>query len=89
MLKIGCSGNLQQEIQNHWEPRHTVHNRLWRIKARPQIEITFMFCSLAWLDEAKNQEGALLREFEDEFWDLPILNAQRGYARGNDRHYRS
>lgn len=87
VLKIGMSKtDLREEITNHFQ-RHTVSNRLSRIRNRPEIRVTVAFAIDAVGNTAEN-EGKLLREFEDEHWDLPILNSQRGYARGQDRHYR-
>jgi hypothetical protein len=37
---------------------------------------------------ASEREARLLREFEDAHWELPVLNAQRGYARDEDTHFR-
>jgi hypothetical protein len=37
---------------------------------------------------AVSTEKSLLRDFEDEHWDLPLLNSTRGYERGADGHYR-
>lgn len=87
MLKIGMSEtDLREEIMNHFQ-RHTVANRLSRIHNRPEIQVTVKFVIGAVRDAAEF-EGKLLREFEDEHWDLPVLNSQRGYTRGQDRHYK-
>ena len=87
VLKIGKSeSDLQAELLNHLD-RHTAANRLVRGRLRPGIEISFRYSILSPQD-ATDTEGVLLREFEDEHWDLPMLNSQRGYGRGEDRHYR-
>ncbi len=41
------------------------------------------------MEEVSYEEAKLLREFEDIHWDLPVLNNQRGYKRGDDRQYRA
>jgi hypothetical protein len=38
--------------------------------------------------QATNREKELLREFEDQHWDLRLLNDQRGYRREEDGRYR-
>jgi hypothetical protein len=87
ILKIGMSkSNLRDELLNHLI-RHTVANRLARIQWHQSVQISFRYLAFS-LESAKNVERDLLREFEDEHWDLPVLNSQRGYARGEDRHYR-
>ena len=55
--------------------------------AYPEIRIAVVFASLP-LDQPAASERQLLCEFEDEFWDIPVLNSQRGYARDADVHYR-
>jgi len=87
IIKIGKSeSDLQTELLNHLV-RHTVANRLARIQRLPGIRISFKYLALS-PEQARNNERVLLREFEDEYWDLPVLNSQRGYGRGEDRHYR-
>ncbi len=87
MLKIGMSKtDLREEIMNHFQ-RHTVANRLSRIRNRPEIQVTVDF-AIDTVGSATEIERKLLREFEDEHWDLPILNSQRGYARSQDTHYK-
>ena len=87
VLKIGISQtDLREEIKNHFQ-RHTAANRLLRI--RNQIEIIVNVDYLVdFVGTATEIERKLLQEFEVEHWDLPILNSQRGYARGEDRHYK-
>ncbi len=87
ILKIGKSdASLRAEICNHFI-RHTAANRLARVKAQPGVVVSIVFTSLP-PEQAGNAESQLLREFEDTFWDVPLLNSQRGYARGADQHYR-
>lgn len=87
VLKIGKSdSNMQQELLNHLQ-RHTAANRLARIRKRQGIQVSFRFVVLD-TAQATSREKGLLREFEDQHWDLPLLNDQRGYRRGEDRHYR-
>ena len=87
ILKIGCSrADLQAELLNHLR-RHTVANRLARIQRSPGITVSFKYATLA-LEIVQDGEKALLRSFEDEHWDLPLLNSARGYDRDEDRHYR-
>ena len=40
------------------------------------------------INENKEIESELLRQFEDRHWDLPVLNSTRGYGRDTDKHYR-
>jgi hypothetical protein len=87
VLKIGMSEtDLREEIMNHFQ-RHTAANRLFRIRNRIEIWVTVDFI-VGSVGNAIEIERKLLREFEDEHWDLPIINSQRGYARGQDRHYK-
>lgn len=87
ILKIGMSENsLQQELLNHLSV-HAAANRLARLRQAGST-ITVSFAILP-RDLALQQEAALLRAFEDEHWDLPMLNGQRGYGRGTDAHYRT
>lgn len=87
VLEIGMSeSDLRQELLNHLD-RHTVSNRLARIRNRKELSVTFRF-AVATSDEAASAEKQLLRDFEDEYWDLPVLNSQRGYKRTEDRHFR-
>jgi hypothetical protein len=48
--------------------------------------LAFRYAGLS-TNEAREAEKFLLRGFEDKHWDLPVLNSQRGYDRGEDRHY--
>ena len=87
VLKIGQSdSNLKDEISNHFV-RHTVANRLARVRNRASINITVIF-AVTPDGQAANTESELLRQFEDEHWDLPVLNSKRGYARNQDVHYK-
>lgn len=86
ILKIGKSNNdLQSELENHFI-RHTAANRLIRINNRNDIEVSFEYYET---EDATSIEKKLLREFEDQYWDLPVLNSNRGYNRAEDKHYRS
>jgi hypothetical protein len=86
ILKIGRSGrDLQAELLNH-TGRHIVANRIKRIAGQLGLALTFWFEETSSAD-AKPRERGLLQRFEDEFWDLPVLNAQRGYRREEDSHY--
>jgi hypothetical protein len=86
ILKIGKSlKDLCEEVINHAQ-RHTVANRLNRIRRRGDISVTVVFAETS--PEATSEcERRLLRSFEDDHWDLPVLNSQRGYERGSDAHY--
>ena len=87
VLKIGCSkADLRAELSNHLF-RHTAANRLARVRNRADVQISFRYAVTAGA-LAVSTEKSLLREFEDEHWDLPLLNCTRGYERGADRHYR-
>jgi hypothetical protein len=87
ILKIGCSrSSLRDELSNHLV-RHTAANRLARIRNREGTSVSFK-CAIFKPSEARVAEKALLRAFEDECWDLPVLNSTRGYDRRADRHYR-
>ncbi len=87
ILKIGMSKtDLHKELLNHFQ-RHTSANRLYRIRRRAGINVTVDFI-VDTEENAIEMERKLLKEFEDDYWDLPILNSQRGYARDEDRHYR-
>lgn len=86
ILKIGMSEtSLQQEILNHLSV-HTAANRLERLRQAGSI-VTVSHVVLT-RDLASPEENSLLRAFEDEHWELPLLNAKRGYERGADAHYR-
>ena len=86
-LKIGVSKNdLSSELANH-DIRHTAANRLARVRSQPRLTVSFKYVILG-VEAAGNAEKALLKDFEDHHWDLPVLNSQRGYGRGEDRHYR-
>jgi hypothetical protein len=85
IVKIGKSdGSIQFEVLNHFV-RHTCSNRLERIRRRPGVRI-----SVVWVrsSDPAAVESLLLREFEDRYQGLPVLNSQRGYARDTDKHYR-
>jgi len=86
VLEIGKSTNLRQEIINHLV-RHTCANRLKRIQKHNNQKIYFQFIEMNEVD-IDDMEKILLKEFEDEYWDLPILNSQRGYARGEDKKFK-
>lgn len=88
VLYIGSSqGNVQEELLRLLQGPHTNRNRLARVLLRSGSEVTFKFLPCGPL-EAVGAEKRLLREFEDEHWDLPALNSQRGYTRDGDKHYR-
>jgi hypothetical protein len=88
ILKIGLSkGSLRQELANHFV-RHTTANRLARVRKRSGVQVSVVFAVLA-QDLVLQKENELLRRFEDEHWELPLLNSQRGYARNADGHYRT
>ena len=74
------------ELVNHLN-RHVTANRLKRILNQPEPGVSFRFSVLK-TEQVADAEKTLLKEFEDRHWDLPFLNAQRGYKRGDDRHYR-
>ena len=87
VVKIGMSEtSLQKEILNHLNI-HTASNRLARI-THSGVVVSAMFAVLP-VEAAHHEEARLLRQFEDQHWDLPTLNSQRGYARGEDSHYRN
>lgn len=87
ILKVGESdADLQAELANHMV-RHTAANRLARIRNRAGVTTTFRYVSLD-ASEARDAERSLLKDFEDHHWDLPLLNSQRGYLRGEDKHFR-
>jgi len=86
IIKIGKASNLRQEIENHFI-RHTCANRLERIQKHNNQKIYYQFKDMYEAD-IDDMEKILLKEFEDEFWDLPILNSQRGYARGEDSKFK-
>ena len=87
ILKIGRSdSDLRGELLNHLRG-HTAANLLARVQQRPEIQVTFKYI-VRTPDDARRTEKALLREFEEDHWDIPVLNAQRGYRRGEDKHYR-
>jgi hypothetical protein len=86
VLKIGMSlSNLRTEILNHLT-RHTAAGRLSRILNRRNVSVTIRF-SLVEAEKATIAEKELLCEFEDRHWELPVLNSQRGYKRGEDSHF--
>lgn len=87
VLKIGLSkSNLRQELLNHTD-RHTAARRLSRILNRRQVSVTIRF-TLTEPEKTIVAEKGLLCEFEDKHWELPVLNSQRGYTRGQDSHFR-
>lgn len=87
VLKIGCSkGDLCAELLNHLG-RHTAANRLTRIRRSLGIAVSFRYATIR-REIVSDRERALLRSFEDEHWDLPLLNSTRGYGRDEDKHYR-
>lgn len=86
VLKIGKSlKDLCEEVLNHVQ-RHTAANRLVRIRRREDVSVTVVFAEMS-AEAASECERRLLRSFEDNHWDLPVLNSQRGYERGSDAHY--
>jgi hypothetical protein len=86
IVKIGSSEkNLCQELHNHFT-RHTAANRISRIRGICKVSFRY---KLAPAGEVEGLEKQLLREFEDEHWDLPVCNSTRGYGRGEDIRYRS
>jgi len=85
ILKIGMSkSNLRKELKNHLQ-RHTAANRIKRIRRDGRI-ITYQYV-VTTADNVEPDEKALLRQFEEDFWDLPTLNSNRGYGRGEDNHF--
>jgi hypothetical protein len=83
ILEIGMSKkNLRNELENHLS-RHTTANRLAGIRNKHPV---FFECSR--VNNPKVWEDCLLRDFEDKYWDLPVLNSNRGYDRNEDIHYR-
>lgn len=83
ILKIGMSRlNLRAEIRNHFV-RHTVANRLKRIRAEKGLSITVQVMSCA-AEVARDEEARLLREFEHAHWEVPVFNSTRGFKRGAD-----
>jgi len=86
ILEIGKSdSDLQSELENHFT-RHTTANRLARIRNRNDIDVEFEYYLT---ENATEFEINLLKDFEDQYWDLPVLNSHRGYKRSEDKHYRS
>jgi hypothetical protein len=87
VLKIGKSeSDLRQEISNHFI-RHAAANRLARIRSHPNVKVSVCFAVIC-DGTAGDIEKQLLCEFEDEYWDIPVLNSHRGYGRNQDAHYR-
>jgi len=87
ILKIGeTDTSLRAEVGNHFA-RHAVANRLARVRNGSGVRVSVVFATLS-REQAGQAEAELLRTFEDEHWDLPVLNSQRGYARGTDAHFR-
>ena len=84
-IKFGLSRkSLRQELKNHFNP-HTTTNRIKRIQKKQCI--TFRYLEIP-MERVKNIEGEFLKEFEDEHWDLPVCNSERGYSRYEDKHYK-
>lgn len=87
VLKIGMSErSLRDELVRHLG-QHTAANRLHRIQGGCGVELSVRY-NVCPPQDARAAEGMLLRAFEDAHWDLPLLNDQRGYRRGTDRHFR-
>ena len=87
VLKIGCSkADLRAELSNHLI-RHAAANRLTRVRNQADVRVSFRYAVVGEA-VAVSTEKSLLRDFEDEHWDLPLLNCTRGYERGADMHYR-
>ncbi len=87
-MKVGRSdADVQNELLNHLQ-RHTAANRLARIRNRQGLSVTFRYAALN-AAETGAAEKLLLCEFEDRHWDLPVLNNQRGFERGEDHHYKA
>lgn len=79
VLKIGKSDkSLQEELRNHLN-RHTAANRIKRIK-NDALEVTLDYKVLS-SDNTDSYEKELLRNSENEHWDLLALNSTRGYKR--------
>jgi hypothetical protein len=87
VLEIGKSENLRAELLNHFG-RHTAANRLCGVRGCPGITVSIRYTELD-RKAVGYVEKKLLQAFEMEHWDLPLLNAQRGFTRGKDLHYRS
>ena len=82
-LKIGMSrSGLRSEILNHFN-RHAVANRLKRLQSQDGIEVTVEFLETT-AEMAPLIEKDLLIAFEEEHFDLPLLNSARGHKRGAD-----
>jgi hypothetical protein len=87
VLKIGESSGLREELLNHMI-RHTAANRLARFRNQVGVSVSVMFAAIS-NENREDIERELLRQFEDEYWDLPVLDSQRGYGRGEDARYRA
>jgi hypothetical protein len=80
-LNIGQSEqNIRKEIKNR-RTIHTSANRLNRIMKMKGLKVTFRYVESR---SPKKLETKLLKEFEDKHGELPVLNSQRGYKRGED-----
>jgi predicted nucleic acid-binding protein len=87
VLYIGRSNaRVRGELMNTLR-RHTIRNRLDRIRGQTDAKVFFRFQALS-AEQARLLEGVLLRSFEQEHWEIPVLNSQRGYARDEDHHFR-
>lgn len=86
VLKIGMSGKgLRKELDNHFES-HTAANRLFYVRNRVGIQVYFRYALCTSIEEARYSETELLKEFERNYFDLPLLNSQRGFKRDEDKH---
>ena len=87
ILKIGISErDLRLELLNHLN-QHVAANRIKRIQSQQGLKVSFCF-RVCEPDSARYIEKEMLKSFEDEHFDLPLLNRQGGYLRGEDVHYR-
>ncbi len=78
VLNIGQSSTLRNELANRL-CRHTTARRLKKIAVNHTVTFRYFGAS-----DPKELETQLLKEFEDNHFDLPVLNSQRGYGRGED-----
>ncbi len=87
IIKIGMSGsNLSKELKNHLN-RHIVANRIKRITNQEEIKVTFDYLITENKEKATKLERDLLIQFENDHFELPVLNSQRGYRRGEDKYF--
>jgi hypothetical protein len=87
VLKIGMSRvNLRAELMNHLT-RHTCKFRIMRIQGATPLKPLLYRYSLCEPVEALPLEKRLLRDFEEQHWQTPILNSTRGYSRNEDKHF--